>query len=384
MNDNDKIRMGALAAASVLIPLLVALLIEPATWVLVLVMTLVAVGLLATVAKLMTSLRFQQDELRATRAEAFQVRQAPPAPHPVPEEVRSEDTLIEVPVPSSESDYQFVVCATVRWAHTQNGRHPVGDSTALAKQVVLERICAITATRAPVNPLLLQHEIAAALSVRRPDTGGALVVWAEGITLSLAGDDTERLAKLAALRKEVLVWEHERRFEISKREYLGKDVLKSTGSAVVWRLAQDHRKIVETVDLIDTMTRLTAAANDDSVPSPLREWVLEQPPIDIREDPGHPGLWSVPDPVPAAEPQVPPGLALIDEMFPEAESGQRELFQDQLTELVRKHGRPDIADQLRTGEDTAAPGDPEPDRPVDPDVTPSTETSNPDRDPLTG
>ncbi|MGX7825838.1 hypothetical protein ACTG9Q_12160 [Actinokineospora sp. 24-640] len=383
MNDNDMIRVGLLAGASVLTPLLVVLLVEPATWVLVLVMILAAVGLLGAGAKLMTALRSQQDELRARRAEAFQARQPMPAPQPAPEEARLEDTLTGIPVPSSEPDYQFLVSAKVRWAHTQNGRHPVGDPAALVKRMVLDRICAITATHAPGNPVLLQQELAADLSVRRLDTGGALLGWAEGITLTLSSEDSERLAKLAALRKEVLVWEHERRFEINKREYLGKDVLKSTGSAVVWRLAQDHRKIVETVDLIDTMTRLTAAANDDSVPSPLRKWVLEQPPIDIREEPGHPGLWSVPDPAPAPEPQVPPGLALIEEMFPEAESGQRELFQDQLAELVRKHGRPDIADQLHPREANAEPEDSEPHRPADPDVT-STETPTPDRDPLTG
>ncbi|SDD30059.1 hypothetical protein [Actinokineospora iranica] len=341
MNDNDKLRIGALAAAAVLVPLLVQLLFEPATWIVVTTMVLGAVALFAAAVKVHHILEAGERELRSAQFRMDEVPQPLPEPQPAPEEVRWEDKLTGVPVPSAEPDYPFIVSATVRWAYTHNGRHPIGDPAAVVKRMVLERICAVTAARQPVNPLLLQHEIAAEMSTPRPDVSGALVGWAEQVTLTLDKDDAERLAKLAALRKEELVWEHERRFEISKRDYLGNDVLKSTGSAVVWRLAQDHHKVIETVDMIDTISQLTAAANDDSVPALSRRLELEPSPVSVLAEEDH--LWSVPA---APEPPVKPGLALVEEMFPQTESGQRDLFLDQLAELIRKHDRHDIADQL--------------------------------------
>ncbi|WP_156753291.1 hypothetical protein [Actinokineospora pegani] len=342
MNDSNKI-LGAAAAGAVLVPLFAATVLDPPTWLMVTLLLVAVAVLLVVVGRFMTSLRDHETQLRSARMDSFPDRQPTPPPPPMPEETPQEDRLAAVPVPSAVADYRFTVSATVRWTQTLNGRPVVGEPSAMVKQMVLDRICAITSTRQPTNPLLVQHELAADLGLRRPDRSGTLVGWAVDIVLALDDDDAERLTRLASLRKSEQVWEHERRFEITKRDYLGNDVLKSTGSAVVWRLAQDH-KIVETVDLIDTITRLTAAANDESVPRPLEPGAPAQPPIDAHEAPDRPGFGAPLDLGEQGPPPVPPVVALADDVADRGTDDQRDLFVRQLARLLRAHDRADLAD----------------------------------------
>ncbi len=66
------------------------------------------------------------------------------------------------------------------------------------------------------------------------------------------------------------VWERERDHERRKRAYLGDDVLQSTGSAVVWWLAQHDNDVEGAVRLIGALAELSAAANDAEVPELFR------------------------------------------------------------------------------------------------------------------
>jgi hypothetical protein len=68
------------------------------------------------------------------------------------------------------------------------------------------------------------------------------------------------------LRKDEEVWEHERQHERNKRHYLGDDVLKSAGSAVVWWLARHENEIERAVDMIGPLAQIAAAAKDEEVP----------------------------------------------------------------------------------------------------------------------
>ncbi|MGC5563671.1 hypothetical protein ACPYPG_12580 [Streptomyces sp. FR-108] len=61
---------------------------------------------------------------------------------------------------------------------------------------------------------------------------------AENLQLVLVQQDQERLDKLADVRKDEEAWVHQRKYEQSRRRYLGEDVLKNTGSAVVWWLTR--------------------------------------------------------------------------------------------------------------------------------------------------
>lgn len=107
----------------------------------------------------------------------------------------------------------------------------------------------------------------------RPDHTGHLQVMAEDITLTLHESDQERLTKLAEVRKDKAVWEHQRKYEQSKREYLGEDVLKDTGSAVVWWLAKNDNHIEKTVADLGLLAQLTSAANDTDIPERLQELI---------------------------------------------------------------------------------------------------------------
>lgn len=84
--------------------------------------------------------------------------------------------------------------------------------------------------------------------------------------LVLPEQDRQRLDKLAAIRKEEDVWEYERRREQSMRRYLGTDVLKDPGSAVVWWLARNNGQVETAVQSIDLLVQLSRAANRLNIP----------------------------------------------------------------------------------------------------------------------
>jgi hypothetical protein len=168
-------------------------------------------------------------------------------------------------------DYDFLFSATVRW-------HPLGSGgdgsvlnpAGLAVEAVLARARQLTEQRDPGRASFVQHELSGALSRLHPDPTGHLQVMAEDITLTLHESDQQRLDQLAEVRKDKAVWEHQRKYEQSKREYLGDDVLKDTGSAVVWWLAKNDNQIEKTVADLPLLAQLTSAANDTDVPERLQ------------------------------------------------------------------------------------------------------------------
>lgn len=117
---------------------------------------------------------------------------------------------------------------------------------------------------------------------------GRVQAMALDITLSLSEPDQERLDKLAAVRKDEDVWEHERKYEQSRRAYLGEDVLKDTGSAVVWWLHRNEDSIDTTVKDIGLLAQLTSAANDEDISERLQHLiphaVPEAGPYETGED----------------------------------------------------------------------------------------------------
>jgi hypothetical protein len=59
------------------------------------------------------------------------------------------------------------------------------------------------------------------------------------------------------------IWEHQRKYEQNKRAYLGRDVLKDPGSAVVWWLARNDDHVEKTVQAIGLLAQLSSAATAD-------------------------------------------------------------------------------------------------------------------------
>ncbi|MFD9793078.1 hypothetical protein ACFWXK_19225 [Streptomyces sp. NPDC059070] len=282
---------------------------------------------------------------------------------PIPTAPRQEERVSDVVLPSCVADYDFVFSATVRWAllDPPDGA-PLINPAGLAVDAVLKRAREITAVQPPTRSALAQHALDGALGVMRPDRTGRVLAMAQDVSLSLPGTDLERLAKLSAVRKDEDVWEHERNHERNKRAYLGNDVLKDTGSAVVWWLARNEEKVEAAVDRIGVLARLTAAANNEEV-APEFQHLLPPPPGALHGT--------------AEQTSTAPGPAPEEPFSPEAADAEADvpvadllgwfgfgpddpdllLFAERLADIADKHGRPQAAEAIKRHVDQPpAPG----------------------------
>jgi hypothetical protein len=183
---------------------------------------------------------------------------------------RTDRQVSRVSLPSAWEDYNFVFSATVRWYLLEPpGGGPVLNPGGLAVEAVLQRARAITERREPGQASLVAHELSGALARLSADPTASLQAMAENISLTLPEPDQERLDRLADVRKDKAVWEHRRKYEQNRRQYLGEDVLKDTGSAVVWWLARNEDHVEKTVADLPLLAQLTSAANDTDIPERL-------------------------------------------------------------------------------------------------------------------
>ncbi|MFF9897155.1 hypothetical protein [Streptomyces longispororuber] len=208
---------------------------------------------------------------------------------------RPERRVTHVALPSAAPDYDFSFSATVCWTELEAGEDaPEINAGALAVDAVLQRARALTELQPPTHSALVQHQLHGALGTMRTDPTGRVLAMAEDVSLTLPDVDRERLCKLADVRKDEDVWEHERNYERSKRTYLGDDVLKDTGSAVVWWLSRNDEEVEAAVDRIGLLARLSAAANNDTVAPPFAHLVpstaAPEEPFD-QGAPGTPSRW---------------------------------------------------------------------------------------------
>ncbi|MFC9652523.1 MULTISPECIES: hypothetical protein [unclassified Streptomyces] len=205
---------------------------------------------------------------------------------PLPPVERRELRITDVALPSQLDDYDFFLSATVRWCplSAPSGSPPVNQS-GLAVEAVLERAARITAVRHPSRGSLVQHELNGALATMLEDSACRVQAMAQEVTLTLSDQDEVRLAKLSAVRKDEAVWEHERKYEQSRRAYLGTDVLQSTGSAVVWWLHKNNDRVDKAVKDLGLLAQLTSAANDEDVSERLRHLLPSRFPGQDPEDP---------------------------------------------------------------------------------------------------
>ncbi len=213
---------------------------------------------------------------RANRGKPFtDTVTAPPAP----EVERRELSVKDVALPSSLEDYDFLLSATIRWCPEkpyaqETGTHHGG----LAVEAILARARAITAACDPFRSSLVQHELSGALAEMYPDRTGRIRAMALDVVLRLSEQDQNRLDRLAAIRKDEELWEHERKWEQSRRAYLSDDVLRDTGRAVVWWLAKNDDEVEKTVQDIGLLAQLTSAANNEQVAEPFRHLVPDASP----------------------------------------------------------------------------------------------------------
>ncbi|MBP0459932.1 hypothetical protein [Streptomyces montanisoli] len=273
---------------------------------------------------------------------------------------RREVRVRQVSLPSKWADYDFVFSAMVRWCPLEPpGNDPVLNPAGLAVEAVLERARLITEKREPGRPSLVQHELSGALSRMRPEATRHLQVMAEDITLVLREPDQERLEQLAVVRKDKAVWEHQRKYEQSKRQYLSEDVLKDTGSTVVWWLAKNDDRVEKTVADLGLLAQLTSAANDTDVPERLRDLIPrpygEQLGPDLAQE-SHPLFEQEPSAVDRFE-------AFLDSMGFTDGDIRRGLLVRQIADAIKTQDQQEVAEDLLRRFDPPTDTTPESDEP---------------------
>ncbi|MEV0261356.1 hypothetical protein AB0I49_08425 [Streptomyces sp. NPDC050617] len=290
---------------------------------------------------------------------------------PIPQAERWEQAVSGIALPSRVDDYDFLFSATVRWCPLDApAAAPHVNAGALAIESVLERARHITVLQPPHRSSLAQYQLNGALGTMRPDPSCRVEAMAENVALRLCESDAERLVKLSAVRKDEDVWEHERNWERNKREYLGKDVLKDTGSAVVWWMARNEDEVERTVNLIGPLAQLTSAANNEDVPEPFQRLVPgSRPEPEPEPEPRFAGAWPPPyerspyEPPPPADDGPPGGGTvlsdLVDRLMDQAGMGEdapeRALFARRIANDLDAANAPDAADEIRRRFDAPTP-----------------------------
>ncbi|MFF4198958.1 hypothetical protein [Nonomuraea sp. NPDC001831] len=266
------------------------------------------------------------------------VYEPPPPPPIAPREQR----IDQVPLPSQEADYDFLFSAVVLWTPV----HPLWNErqvnlAALAVDAILTRAREVTERREPGRAPLVAHELGGILGTMQKDPTGHVLAMAESVQVTLSTQDQERLDKLAEVRKDQVVWEHGRKYEQSKREYLGEDVLKDTGSAVVWWLVKNDDQVEKTVSDIGLLATLSSAANNKTVPAGTDYLVDSKSSMN--------------------------GASPVDDLAAFLHSldldGERDLFAHQIALLVRNYGRPEVAEEIVRRFDLTEPDPEKPEQP---------------------
>ncbi|MGW4547771.1 hypothetical protein ACWEN4_15510 [Streptomyces violaceorubidus] len=195
-----------------------------------------------------------------------------------------ETRVIDAALPSATDDYDFLFSATVWWRplpdHAAEGTD--GAFPALAASSIVSRALRVVHQEEPGRASFARYLLEGELAVAVPDRSGRVSALAADVTLTLAHADRERLRKLKDLRKDEELWEYERQRERNMRHYLGDDVLKSTGSAMVWWLARHEDEIEKAVAMIGPLAQVAAAANDEEVPELFRHLLV--PPVGSRSE----------------------------------------------------------------------------------------------------
>ncbi|MFD5414688.1 hypothetical protein [Streptomyces nojiriensis] len=207
-----------------------------------------------------------------------------PEPPAAPSEPPYEEArVVDAALPSATDGYDFLFSATVWWrpAPGHDGCSD-GASPALAVSSVVSRALEVVHREEPGRVSFARYLLEGELGVPLPDRSGRVKALASDVTLALAPADRERLRKLNDLRKDEEIWEYERLHECNKRRYLGDDVLKSAGSAVVWWLARHENEIEKAVDMIGPLAQIAAAANDEEVPELFCHLLV--PPVGARSE----------------------------------------------------------------------------------------------------
>jgi hypothetical protein len=331
MNRQDYKLFSLLIVLAVLVPAVLGLSLDWAPWTWI-VATVVLAGLITAVDR----------QVRHRREQEYLHRHAANQPQPRIELPASRYPLAVTPLASAKPDYDFTFSCTMVWRPTgqlADGDH--GDPRAIAADQLVGRAAVAVAHESPGGRALAQHRLAATLGYPEEDRSGRFVVWAEDIVLGVPDEDANRLRQLADLRKQEELWEQKRGYERNIRAYLGDEVLRDTGSAVVWWLANHADHVRETAGLIGTLAELSAAANNTEVDALFRHLVSSgAPPVVVNGAVEHSRNGSSPD--------------SVDQYLPEFGDGKA-MFGHQLADLLESHDEGDRAARVRDSYNAGEP-----------------------------
>jgi hypothetical protein len=359
----EKSLLAVLAIVAVLVPMALGAALDwPAwSWLLLTIAPLGVVGLV-----LRSIQRRVQYEL-------------PSQPYSVPSlRVEQQDSGQQTPVdalalPSAAAGYDFYFSATAYWRPARGSKIEHANLGILAVEAILVRAKEITVAEQPSDVEVVRHRLASELGTVRRDTTGAVEAWADDVQLTLSEADQQRLRRFLEVRKNEALWKYERNYESRKRAYLRDEVMKSTGSAVIWWLVQKDNDVEDTVRLLGSLAQLSAAANDAEVPELFRHLVPTAVPAGqlsfdglagdqqspngsfhdaSRQTTGFPWAGFVAEGFSDVSPAARLLIASINTLYPDDE--QRAHLAYRFANVIEKSGKPDMAQEIQQHFDAPA------------------------------
>jgi hypothetical protein len=220
------------------------------------------------------------------------------------------------------------------------GRAWHGDPGALAADAAREFAAGLVRGSSAADSNSLTLQLAKELGWERADPTGMVRWCAQEVELVPADpDDAERLRTRSRLRKQVHEWDQRREYEKNLREYLGDDVLTTSGSAVVWWLArhlEDDQAVPAAVRLINELSTLSAVAQDRGQPDRADSSLMVPSLTPVGSNGGGVGPQ---DPAVATR-------ALLERLFPDSDD-ERMMFARNLASIAERSGRGDYAVRVR-------------------------------------
>ncbi|WP_086842841.1 hypothetical protein [Amycolatopsis kentuckyensis] len=293
----------------------------------------------------------EQAQLRADAAYRQQMaaQQVPPPPPPAPGPPPSR-AVAPMSLPSSMDGIPFTFGCTVHWdpadLRLDQGH---ADPAAIATAAIVERAREISRSHHPDDDAVV-HVLAASLGRPAATPDRLLQAWATDVKTELGRHHRDHLDALATLRKQQQLQEQRIANQRMVRAYLGDEVLTDVGSTVVWWLARNEEGVRETVDLIGTLARLSAAANNAEVDELFRHLVPES--VVPRPTDPSPSFFTPPEPTlvvdgaDEADPTTGRRAGSVD-LLPDPDDSRNGLFGHQLADLAERHGHSDLARDVR-------------------------------------
>lgn len=294
----------------------------------------------------MSASRPAEEPGSAELAQAPRPADEPSAGEPVPAEPAPAppSSMTEAPgpkLPAAGQSPEHTLAAQIHAEQIQveqngdAGRRWHSDRGALATAAAVARATEIVLGSSAADAGATKQKLAEDLGWSRTDSTGTVLWCVQDVDLQPADpDDPDQLRTLSKLRKQAQVWEQEREHERNIRQYLGDDVLTTTGSALVWWLARHLDDVQGAIGMIGDLSTLSAASQDQDDPGRLGSDLAAPQPTAV----GPAGDRAGEDLAATRD--------LLERLFPRSDD-ERTMFARDLAMIAERSGRNDYARQVR-------------------------------------